>query len=563
MGKHDMRLIAVGVLALMASCSEPAPPAPDLVISNARIFTANAEQPWAEAVSVRDGSIIAVGTTADILPTAGKETRTIDAGGRLLVPGLTEAHVHLGTYGKACQPLPPVKLPYPGPTAAELLDAVKTAAAQGSGWICGTVGPVVIEDPRNWRAALDGVAPERPVVVSASWGHPTLFNTAAMRALGIDDNTPDPAGGRYDRDASGKLTGTAREAAESMIYRSLSKSLEPADNVGPAEAMANQYLKWGVTNIHLMASGPTLDQTLATLGATKTPIRWTVYAWGYPATPLDQIWSEAAAAKIPERVNLAGVKWVLDGTPIERGALMRADYADRPGWRGVSNFSDADLDAILTAALAKPQQLALHAVGDGELERLLAAMEAKAPAETWRAKRVRIEHGDGLTADLRKRAAALGLVVVQNPLHLDPSPMNPSAQSPTGTRYTPERVAQQFALKSILADGIPVALGSDAGGHGINPWLNLMLATINPINPPEALTREQALTAYTAGGAYASQQERDRGMIKPGMRADMALLSQNVFDIPPPQLPGTRSLLTVVDGAVAYEEPLPPAPGPG
>lgn len=134
--------------------------------------------------------------------------------------------------------------------------------------------------------------------------------------------------------------------------------------------------------------------------------------------------------------------------------------------------------------------------------------------------------------------------------------MNPSPTAPTGTRYTPERVADQFALKSLLAEGVPLALGSDAGGDGLNPWLNIMLATINPLNPAQALTREQALLAYTSGGAFAEQAESQRGMIREGMAADLALLSQDVLAVPPPALPATRSLLTIANGKVVHEEPL-------
>jgi predicted amidohydrolase YtcJ len=476
------------------------------------------------------------------------------------VPGLTDAHMHLGMYGSSCQALPPINLPYPGPTSTELLEAVKTAAASGDGWICGTMGNLAVEDTRNWRAALDDASPGRPVAISASWGHPTYFNSAAMRALGIDDATPNPPGGSYDRHASGKLNGIARESAETLIYRAITKELDPVSVVPAVEGLAQHYLSWGVTNLHLMASGPTLEQTTSILSATKTPISWTVYAWGYPATPLDTIWNEAAAVKPPANVRFAGVKWVLDGTPIERGALLREDYGDMPGWRGVSNFSDTDLDIILTNALSRPGQTAFHVAGDGELARLIAAMEAKGPADQWQAKRIRIEHGDGLAPDLRERAKVLGLTVIQNPLHFDPSPMNPSASAPTGTRYSAERSKGLFLLKSLVEGGIPLAIGSDAGGDGMNPWLNLMLATIHPMNPAEALTREQALTAYTAGGAHAEGKEAERGMIRVGMQADLALLSQDVLAVPPPQLPATRSLLTIVGGKVAHEEPLTPPP---
>jgi predicted amidohydrolase YtcJ len=552
-------LLAACSVALVACSPSTQTAAPDLVISNARVFTADPEQPWAQAVAILDGRISAVGTSADIAALAGDGTRTIDAGGRLLTPGLTEAHVHIGQYGPACQTLPPINLPYPGPTPAELIAAIRSAVSAGEGWICGTMGPLVVEDKRNWRAELDALSPDRPVLVSASWGHPTLFNSAALRALGLTDASPNPPGGSFDRDSSGAMTGIARESAETLLYRVMTKDMDGASIAPAVDAMAKQYLAWGVTDIHLMATGPALDQTLAALSASTTPISWTVYGWGYPATPLDTVWSEVADARTPENVRMGGVKWVLDGTPIERGALLREDYADQPGWRGVSNFSDADLDIILSAALAKPEQIALHVAGDGELARLIAAMEAKAPAAQWNAKRVRIEHGDGLAPDLRQRAVALGLVIIQNPLHFDPSPMNPSATAPTGTRYSPARAANLFPMKSLIADGIPLAMGSDAGGDGANPWLNIMLASIHPMNPQEALTVEQGLLAYTSGGAYAEGEEAERGMIRVGMEADLALLSQDVLAVPPPQLPATRSLLTIMDGQVVHEEALPPA----
>jgi predicted amidohydrolase YtcJ len=544
-----MRILFVLAGLCLAACA-PAKPGAELIVVNAKVFTADPDRPLAEAVAISGGVFSAVGTTAEVSALAGEGTRTIDAGGRLLVPGLTDAHAHLGAYGGVCEQLAPVNLPYPGPTPDELLAAVKAAA--GEGWLCGTVGPAVIGDSRNWRAALDAVS-VRPVVLSSSWGHPTLLNSAAFEALGVTDATPDPVGGAFDRDAAGRLTGIAREGAETLVYLGLTKDLDPADNVPAASAIAQRYLQWGVTRVHLMATGPSLDKTLATLSATETPLGWSVYGWGYPAEKLDQIWSDVGSAKAPDNVRLAGVKFVLDGTPIERGAFQRADYADRKGWRGVSNYSDAELDVILGAALARPGQLALHVVGDAEVERLLTAMEAKAPAAQWAEKRLRIEHGDGLAPDLRARAKALGVVVIQNPLHFDPSPMDPSKDAPVGTRFTAQQAAGLFPLKSLLAEGIPVALGSDAGGEGANPFLNIMLATLHPLNPAEALTREQALLAYTSGGAFAEGEEGVRGIIRAGMRADLALLSQDILSAPVEALPETRSVLTVVGGKVAHE----------
>jgi len=258
------------------------------------------------------------------------------------------------------------------------------------------------------------------------------------------------------------------------------------------------------------------------------------------------------AASTTPKVRIAGIKWVLDATPIERDAYMSAPYADRPGWRGRSNYGTANLDAILRATLANDRQPAFHVAGDGQLAELMARMEALAPAGTWQARRVRIEHADGLTPGLLAQARRLGVVIVTNPLHLDPMP--DAAGTPMMKARLGERAADFQPMKSAIAAGVPFAIGSDAGGPPANPFLNMMLAVANPSNPKESLTREQALLAYTSGGAYAEGQEAAKGMIRPGMAADLAVLSQDILEVPLQTMPGTRSLLTLVDGRAVHAD---------
>jgi predicted amidohydrolase YtcJ len=240
------------------------------------------------------------------------------------------------------------------------------------------------------------------------------------------------------------------------------------------------------------------------------------------------------------------------GAPIERDAYLSAPYADRPGWRGRPNYRPEELDAILRGALSHPQQAALHIVGDGQLAAVFARMEAIAPAETWRKRRVRIEHADGLGPALTAQARRLGVVIVTNPLHLD-SMSDANGTSMAAARFG-DRARDAQPMKSAIAAGIPFAIGSDAGGPPANPFLNMMLAVANPSNPKESLSREQALLAYTSGGAFAEGQEGVRGMIRPGMAADLAVLSQDILEVPIPALPGTRSLLTLVDGEPVHAD---------
>jgi predicted amidohydrolase YtcJ len=537
------RLIAgVGVVLLLSS---GAIAAPQLVLVNAKVFTADPALPYAQAVAIEDGRILAVDSNEKVRALIGPKTRIIDAGGRLVTPGLIEAHVHLGTE----LPTPPLavpNLPFPGPTGEQALAAVEQAAKTRSDWICAYVGPLVARDQRNWRKALDAVAPNTPVYLRGFWGHTSIVNSEGLRRLGITESIGDPLGGWWGRDENGRLDGRAYEAAETITARIRPPTPEYLATVfGAAQ---QRYARWGVTSIHLMNNDKSLELTFAGLAGARPAQKWAVYSWGPFQTQAERIsdaWAviEAAARQAPAKVRVEGPKWLLDGTPIEQNSFQRKAYGTRPGWRGRSNLTDGQLGEILKLALERPTQLALHVVGDAETDRILTTMEQLAPASAWRAKRVRIEHGDGIQPDMIEKVVQFGLVVIQNPTHLAlPIPGESLA-------------SEHMLLKSFVAAGIPLALGSDGGPKEQNPFLNLMLATLHTSEPTEALSREAGLTAYTAGGAYAEGQDQRKGRIAPGFAADIAVLSQDVLTIPPPQLPATTSLLTLVDGEVIFEDP--------
>ncbi len=538
-------IAGVGVASVLLLTSG-AIAAPQLVLVNAKVFTADPALPYAQAVAIEDGSILAVDSDEKIRALAGPNTRIIDVGGRLVTPGFTEAHVHLGNE----LPTPPLampNLPFPGPTGEQALAAVEQAAKTRTDWICAYVGPLVARDQRNWRKALDMVAPNTPVYFKGFWGHTTIVNSEGLRRLGIAEGITDPLGGWWGRDENGRLDGRAYEAAETITARI--RPLTPGYLATVFGAAQQRYARWGVTSIHLMNNDKSLEVTLAGLASAKPAQKWTVYSWGAWQTPAERIpdaWAviEKAAKQAPAKVRVEGPKWMLDGTPIEQDSLQRKAYSNRPDWHGRSNFSDAQLREILKLALEQPSQLALHVVGDAETDRMLKMMEQLAPASAWRTKRVRIEHGDGIQPDTTAKVVELGFVVIQNPTHLNAPIPGESLAS------------EHMLLKSFLAAGIPLALGSDGGPKEQNPFLNLMLAALHTSEPTEALSREAALMAYTAGGAYAEGQEQRKGRIAPGLAADIAVLSQDVLTIPPPQLPATTSLLTLVDGEVIFEDPV-------
>jgi predicted amidohydrolase YtcJ len=241
-------------------------------------------------------------------------------------------------------------------------------------------------------------------------------------------------------------------------------------------------------------------------------------------------------------VTISGTKWIIDGTPIERLALLRAPYADAPKTSGRQNFSGAELREFLGRAFDAKEQPILHVVGDGAIAAALEAFQDTG-GPRWILLRPRLEHADMLESGDFARAARMGITVVQNPSHFMIAPL-------LLQRFGPERTARTDQIKATIAAGVPLALGSDGP---LNPFLNIMFAVMNPTNPPQALTVEQAVVAYTRGSAAAEFAERQKGTIAPGMLADVALLSQDIFRVPPDQLPRTTSILTIVNGRIVHE----------
>jgi predicted amidohydrolase YtcJ len=186
----------------------------------------------------------------------------------------------------------------------------------------------------------------------------------------------------------------------------------------------------------------------------------------------------------------------------------------------------------------------MHAIGDSTIAVVLSIMESLAPGSAWRRLRPRLEHAEWLTPDLARRARRLGVVVVQNPTHFTDPPELVEA------RFGAERSRGYQPFASLRAAGVPIAIGSDGP---MNPFVNLLYATTHPVNPGEALTREQAVIAYTQGSAFAEHEERRKGILAPGMLADLAVLSQDIFTVAPDRLPETTSVLTIIGGAVVHD----------
>lgn len=533
------RLVAGSILAAALGVLQPAPPA-DLAIVNARVFTGDASRPWAEAISIRTNRIEAVGTTAAI--EAAGAARVIDAGGRLLVPGLNDAHAHPGALPDVTRLEGPPAIER-DPTLDEILARLRKAVETSppGKWIVGEIGAAVLDDPRATRAILDPLTPDRPLVLSSWTGHGAIHNSAALRALDVADTEPDPAGGWFGR-ADGKLTGLAHEYADYLLSQRLSMLPDRAAQVKAMQAFAAEAASYGITTVQAMMTAFPAADAAPWIASANLPVRMRLI--DFPMTAVKE-WREPIGRRIKSPsplVTVSGTKWIVDGTPIERLALLRAPYADAPKVTGRANLTGVELREFLRRAYDAKEQPMLHAVGDGAISLVLDALQDTG-AGRWLTLRPRLEHGDMLPPADFARAARMGVTLVQNPSHFMIAPV-------LRQRFGAERMTRTDAVKGAIEAGVPFALGSDGP---LNPFLNIMFATMNPANPAHALTVEQALTAYTRGSARAELAERQKGTIAPGMLADVAVLSQDIFKVPVQDLPRTTSVLTIVNGRIVHE----------
>jgi predicted amidohydrolase YtcJ len=537
--KKIANLISVAIAFLFIYCGHPG--SPDLILHNGKVFTADPSQPYTEAIAIQGERILAVGTSAEMVTLADAKTKRVDLQGHVAIPGINDAHCHFllnpaGGYSLVFQSMEP--------SWQEVQDALREAGKEAPQrtWIYGTIGLTVILEPKATRFALDRIAPDHPVYLSTFYGHGDIINSNAMIALDIGEEQPDPIGGYYERvSGSNRIKGKLFEYAQWPLRLRLAKNLSDSVLTKGMQTLAEEAVRFGITTIQDMPMVP-LERYTELLMKAQLPIRVRMIRFP-PSTAEGRDVEYGRNLSTPpgqSMISVSGTKWILDGTPLEWGAALRGTYLDRSDWSGRLNFSEKEIASMVQESLEWEDQLLLHCAGDKPVEALFNAMENVSDVN-WKQKRVRVEHGDGVTEDLINRARDLGAVVVQNPTHL-------SLKDIAIARYGSE--SQFFPLRSLHQAGIPVALGSDGP---LNPYLNIMFAVVHPINPSQALTREQAVEAYTRGSAYAEFKEQEKGTITKGKLADIAVLSQDIFDVPVDALPATHSILTIVGGKIVHD----------
>jgi predicted amidohydrolase YtcJ len=519
---------------------------PDLILLNGKIFTSKDAQPYVEALAIRGERIIATGDSVKIKSLAGPQTKQIDLAGRTVIPGINDAHNHL-----ELRPVNEVDvhLKTMNPKWDEVRDAITDTAGKSpsKSLIVVTIGSAIFQDVSVNRDSLDKVAPENPVLLVTFTGHGFILNSAGLRFFGVADDQADPAGGRFERDAKGRLTGVVREYAGMDIERTVENAVPEKDAVAQLRSALDDAERFGITSIQDMSNGIPPARAVALLEEIPARIRIRVIRMPGTTAAGRDVEEGRGVPRNPNGLIAAnGTKWMTDGVPIEGTFTPRESIKmpNAPPFDDIFGdlpltFPEKEIAAMLRESLKDNDQLMLHVSGYRAAKAVLDAMDATGGKSVWVGRRLRFEHGDSLFPDLVGRVKEYGIVVVQNPSHLM------ALSNGGGSAF---RKAQP--LKSLLSAGIPVALGSDGP---TNPFLNIMFATIHGNRPSEAITREQAVVAYTLTSAYAEFAEKDKGSLEPGKLADLAVLSQDIFTVSTADLPKTTSVLTLVGGKVVYD----------
>jgi predicted amidohydrolase YtcJ len=539
--KVCIAILSMAVFHAFVECQQVAP---DLVLLNGKIFTSDAAHPYVQALAIHGERITATGESAKIKALAGPYTKQIDLDGRTVIPGINDAHIHLEV-----SPADTVELQFTSldPSWTEVKEALAAAVVQSNPGapLLADIGPAVFTDHDVARDSLDKLAGDHPVFLASVTGHAYILNSRGLAMVGIQEAQADPAGGRYERSGSGRLTGVVREYAALQVTRKLSELTSNTEALKQLRDELSRAAKFGITSLQDMSQAIAPDRCVELLATAPTPIRVRVIRMPLTSSAGRNTDEGRSLPLSPAPlITVSGTKWMLDGTPVERTLDPRDEDRSRMPFETIFSdlgltFPPAQIEEMLRESVRNKDQLMLHVFGYNSAAAMLNAMQATGGGKMWAGRRVRFEHGDGLFPDLIPRAKEMGVVVVLNPSHLDVLTIFPGLS-----------LKRSQPLRTLLAAGIPLAFGSDGP---MNPYLNILLATTHPDRPSEAITREQAVIAFTLTSAYAEFAEKDKGSLEPGKLADLAVLSQDIFTVDPSQLPKTESVLTIVGGKIVYD----------
>ena len=553
--RNPISIATLPLLAIAASLTSAHSRAhmadPTLAIVNARIWTGDPRRPWADAIAASADRLVAVGSSAEVRKLATASTRIIDAHGMMVVPGFIDSHVHFldGGFGLASVQLRDARTPQE--FVRRIAEYARTIPA--GTWI--TNGDW---DHEQWggelprRDWIDSVTPNNPVWINRLDGHMALANGATLRAAGITSATRDVPGGTIVRDEHGEPTGILKDNAQSLVDRAI-PDRTPEQEDRALDAAMRYVAGNGVTSVHNMGSWNDLAVFERAHAAGRLITR--IYA----AVPLST-WERLrdtvhARGRGDAWVSIGGLKGFVDGSLGSHTAAMLQPFSDAPNDTGLFVNSPDDLYRWTSGADKAGLNVIVHAIGDRAIRTQLDIYERVERENGPRDRRFRIEHAQHIAPSDLPRFARLGVIASMQPYHaIDDGRW---AEKVIGH----ERGKTTYAFRSLLDAGTRLAFGSDWFVAPATPLEGIYAAVTrrtldgahpNGWYPEQKIGVEDALRAYTSGGAYASFDERDKGVLAPGKLADFVMIDRDLTRVSPETIREARVMMTVVAGKIVH-----------
>ena len=536
----------VGAAALRAGSVKP-----ELVLTNARIHTMDPSQPSAEAIAIAGGRFFAVGTQQEIDSLAPAGVKRIDLGGKTVVPGFIDAHLHTASSG--LRHLKEVDCDLRSISAIQAAIRERAAKTPAGQWVIGfKYDDTKTSDGRALTIAdLDAAAPHHPVIITHRGGHTSWVNTLALQAADVNEKTPDPPGGRFERGPDGKLTGRAMESATAPFRRKIPNTATRAERREGVKLITKMLVRSGITSVNDPAGSPE-DLTAYQDAYDSGDLTVRVYGFISQGFIKRMLAAGVKSGLGNEWVRVGAMKMVADGSISERDARVSQPYVGRPKDFGILVRTEEQLYEDAREAYAAGWQIGTHANGDVAIDIILRVYERLQRETPRNDPRFRIEHCTIINDDLVRRIKAQGVI---------PTPFSSYVyyHGEKMKEYGAERLNHMFALRSFLDAGIPATMSSDYPPGPYEPMMFLQSAVTrtdikgNVWGPKQRISVAEALRVATVHGAHACFEEHQKGSIEPGKLADLVVLGRDPLREDPSTLVTIPIERTMVGGRWAFE----------
>ena len=559
-------VIFIAILVFRRGSASPETIA-DLVLTNAKVYTVNKNQPNAEAVAVKNGKILFVGSNADIKKYTGDKTEVIDCKGQFVMPGFIEGHGHIHGLGSSLMSLNLMQVKNWDEIVALVADAAKKA--KPGDWIIGRgwhqekwdKAPAKNYLGYPYHEELDKVSPNNPVLLVHASGHSSYINAKAMELAGINSSTVNPKGGDIVKDKNGNIIGVLEETAQQFSGRAYgawlaqkSEAERKAQWVESIRLAEEECLKKGVTSFQDAGSSFQQVQWMKELAQQN---KFNIRHWAMVRDGNASLRKNANVFPIINEGNgfltVKSVKVSLDGALGSYGAWLLEPYSDRTGWMGQNTFNIDSLKAIADFCWNNNLQLCVHAIGDRANRETINLFAEQIQKNKSKDHRWRVEHAQHVNPTEIPRFKEWNVIASMQSVHC-------TSDAP----YVPKRLGDRRAAegaymwKAFLNAGVVVTNGTDVPVEDVDPFACYYSAvtrktkTGEAFYPAQSMTREEALYSYTMANAYAAFEEKEKGSIEVGKYADIVVLSNNLITCKEEDIKTTKAVITIVGGKIKH-----------